>query len=335
MRFGSPGSNATSSGTSGGVRFSKPPHVGADADVAFVGLDADRALAGDLEEVVVRDAQLDHRLPRVPGVARADDPEVLRQPAAALGVTGRRAGRPARRSGRRGCSTPSRTRPDPASWPVTRSASLAPFSSRNSPSPVPRITVPSLGSTAIDPMYAFAPLLGGAGVCAGASEVGLGVGVGAGVCAASVASSSPPQPEAATSSAARTARRASTVAEGYGGREANCGWVGRLGCRPRRAEHRVWSFARRIEGQIDASNRPRPASPPPYPAAVDVRSGPIQLSRHQRHGPRNPVTHHLERARHTDPLLGHQPQQVVDAAHDHAVDRHDQVLGVQAGRGGR
>ena len=48
-----------------------------------------------------------------------------------------------------------------------------------------------------------------------------------------------------------------------------------------------------------------------------------------------PVADDLERAAGADPLLGHQALEVVDAADRQAVDADDQVLGAQAGAGGR
>ena len=51
----------------------------------------------------------------------------------------------------------------------------------------------------------------------------------------------------------------------------NCGWVGRLGGRPRRGG--PWRVCHRMGGQ-GARDRTTAGSPLPYPAAVDVRYGP-------------------------------------------------------------
>src|SRR4051794_5069171 len=121
-------------------------------------------------------------------------------------------------------------------------------------------------------MNAFAALAGGAGVDPEAPAVADDAGVGAGS-----AGSSPPQPEAATTSAARTAS----------------------------------------------------AFTPP-------RLRGVQLPRDQLERAGTAAPDHRERAAGADPLLGHEPLQVVDAAHGEAVDADDQVLGPHAGAvGGR
>ena len=61
----------------------------------------------------------------------------------------------------------------------------------------------------------------------------------------------------------------------------------------------------------------------------------VELARDERDRAADAVADDLERAAGADPLLGHQPLEVVDAADGHAVDADDQVLGAQAGAGGR
>ena len=323
---------------SGGVRSSKRlVPSGADEDRRVVGLDADDALAGDLEHVVVGLPSSTTGLPRVAGVARAHQPEVLRQPAppsgwpepmqvAGPGVADHEVARDAARPVRTRAARRRRAR---RPW--------RPASSRNSPRPVPSITVPSFGSTAIEPMNAFAPLVAGAGVCAGASEAGSGVG--GGVWAASVASSSPRQP--GRRRAVRRGRRRGRTSGGRGG-ERNCGCVGRLGAGRGariggfvdlgRIEHQVTDgrFAPHREAVTD-----RPIHSPPYPAAVDVRSGPIQLSRHQRHVRATPsrTTSSVHGTPMRSSVISRCRSSTPRTAS--AVDADDQVLGAQPGGRGR
>ncbi len=54
-----------------------------------------------------------------------------------------------------------------------------------------------------------------------------------------------------------------------------------------------------------------------------------ELDRPNRRRPPLSLTEHLDNDIDTDPVRVHQPLQVVDAAHRHAVDRHDQVLRAQ------
>ena len=85
----------------------------------------------------------------------------------------------------------------------------------------------------------------------------------------------------------------------------------------------------------------RPAPQPPYPAQLTLTFAggdaprELQLARHERHGAAAAVADDLERAAGADPLLGHEPLEVVDAADREAVDSDDEILRTQAGgRGG-